>query len=1255
MQYTPDQEKAIKDRPAGNVLVSASAGSGKTRVLVDRIIDMVKNQGINIDQLLVVTFTNAAAKEMRERLRSSLQSEFAKATSADSRKHLLTQIRKVAVADITTMDAYCQKLVARYYYILGIDPNFRVLSDNTEIQLLKEQVWDNVREDLYGEDKDHSFADLTENFSNDRSDDGLTDVVFQMDAFANVNEDPDKWLNDAASFYKIGQEGLIHSDLYQNLIAPQIADALKRLQLSHREIIKLAQQADLTKILTLFSDQSAAIDHLQQRVEQADNWDELRDLITQFKFASLSKAKLSKAADDYQRKTHELIKNANHKMKTDWGNLVAGYFTWNEQDNVALMRAAKDRIEKLVTVVKTFRLAYKQAKQRRHLMQFIDIEHAAYDILNDQSDQAQQVRHRLQDQYYEIMTDEYQDNNRLQDAILNKISSRDHGNRFMVGDVKQSIYRFRLADPTMFIKKQAQYRQTDNDDELITLSENFRSAENIDAFANLIFEQTMDSQVGEVDYTGKSKLKFGAAYYPTDLKADVSLIVYRTKSSTAAGSNDDSELADDQIEDSDSGQAEIIAQKIRTLVDGQSRIYDKHLAEMRPVTYGDIAIISPTHNNELTLSDVFGKYGIPAEITGAKSYFKTTEIQIMMSLLAVIDNPFQDIPLVAVLRSPIVGLDENQLAYLRINRNTGNYYQAVLDFYRGFSSIKPNDYATRIYQKINRFMSQLRHFKDVAQQDGLVALIWDIYNQTGYLDYVGGMPAGLQRQTNLHALYDRAADYEKNGFKGLFQFVKFIQRMQDRDNDLANTNPTTSENTVHVMTIHGSKGLQFPVVFLNDVGKHFNMQDTTGKYVLNDHWGIGISYFDNQTREFRSPLQRQAILDITKNAGLSEEMRKLYVAMTRAEQQLYLIAKVKGEKTGDDRQLIEHWQGLTNAGQLVLPVAVRNAAKSYLDWIGPAVSRHPGVLAQFGDSLGTDVLADNRASFKIDFYDDDRITKESGRQADNQLSPNEFIDQLTQKKAPVEQPTQAAISRVMDFKYPYTAATVTTAYQSVSEIKRLFDDPDNTQLSGYSMLDVNKAANTGRYLKADFGAPAFVSENSNKPAPTDIGTATHLVLQQVDLKTPPTAEKLTNLIANLTRQHIISEAVAKQIDVAEILQFYQSDIGKLVLAHPEKTFREAPFSLLMKAKDVFKDFQKDDDQPILIHGIIDGYVITDQDVYLFDYKTDRITPKTTVLDIVDRYRGQLTLYALALAKILGRPVTHKYLYLLAANQAVAVS
>ncbi|MFD1125393.1 helicase-exonuclease AddAB subunit AddA [Lentilactobacillus raoultii] len=1253
MQYTPDQQKAIQDHPAGNVLVSASAGSGKTRVLVDRIIEMVKNQGVNIDQLLVVTFTNAAAKEMRERLRKSLQSEFAKANDAETKKHLLTQIRKVAVADITTMDAYCQKLVGRYYYILGIDPNFRVLSDSTEIQLLKEQVWDNVREDLYGQDVDHSFAELTENFSNDRSDDGLTNVIFQMDDFANVNENPDDWLAKTATFYDIGDGGLIKSDLYQRLIKPEIDATFKRLVMSHQAIIQLAQQAELPKVEALFTDQLATIQRLAEQMNQADSWDDLRTLLTGFSFASMNKARLRKDTDDYQKQLYEQVKTTNKKMKADWAKLLDHYFTWNEQDNLTLMAAAKSRVEKLVTVVKTFRLAYKQAKARRHLMQFIDIEHAAYDILNDQSDQAKQVRQRLQTQYVEIMTDEYQDNNRLQDAILNRIARPDRGNRFMVGDVKQSIYRFRLADPTMFIKKQTQYRQADTADELINLSENFRSAKNIDAFTNLIFEQTMDTQVGNIDYSGKAKLQFGATYYPENLNADVSLVIYRTKSSTAATTDED--VAADQIEDSDSGQAEIIAQKIRALVTGQQLIYDKQTDQMRPVTYGDIAVISPTHNNELTLSDIFSRYNIPAEITGAKSYFKTTEIQIMMALLSIIDNPFQDIPLVAVLRSPIVGLDENQLAYLRINRNTGNYYQAVLAFYQRFSTDEPNDYATQIYQRIDRFMKQLRRFKDIAQQDGLVALIWDIYNQTGYLDYVGGMPAGLQRQTNLHALYDRAADYEKNGFKGLFQFVQFIQRMQDRDNDLANTNPTTSDNTVHVMTIHGSKGLQFPIVFLNDVGKQFNMQDTMGKYVLNDHWGIGISYFNNQSREFRSPLQRQAILDMTKNAGLAEEMRKLYVAMTRAEQRLYLIAKIKGDKSGDNQQLIQHWQQQTDANQLVLPAAVRSAAKNYLDWIGPAISRHPRVTEEVGDSVGSPVLATAPADFRLDFYDDERITKEAGGQVDKPVSPNEFIDRLTKKPTVVEQPTKTYISRVMNLDYPHQAATVTTAYQSVSEIKRLFDDPDNTQLSGYSMLDVNKAANTGRYLKADLEVPEFISAGTGQPAPTEIGTATHLVLQQLDLSTPPTADSVTALITNLTQQHILEPAVAAKINVDEVLQFYQSDVGRLVLANPEKTHREAPFSLLMKAKDVFKGFQDNDDQTILIHGIIDGYVVTADEVSLFDYKTDRLTPKTTVADIVKRYRGQLALYALALSKILHRPVTHQYLYLLAANQAVELS
>ncbi len=1251
MDYTPEQQKAIEDRPDGNILVSASAGSGKTRVLVDRIINMVEKWDVDIDQLLVVTFTNAAAKEMRERLRQSLQTAFAKAADAVHKKKLLRQIRKVAVADITTMDAYCQKLVSRYYYILGMDPNFRVLSDDAEILLLKEQTWDTVREILYGDDADGSFAALTENFSNDRSDDGLTRVVFQLDEFANVNEDPDQWLNAAADFYEIGDQGLLATSLYQDLIKPEVQANFKRLKITLQNMVKTAQEAELEKDEDCFSAEFVAITELEAQMAAVTSWDDLRQGLTEFNFSKLPTS--PRGGEPTQKAAHEQIKADNNEIKKQWHALLEHYFAMTEAENVALMTAAKARVEKLVTVVKTFRLAYKQVKERRHLMQFIDIEHATYDILNDQSEQGRQVRQRLQNQYVEIMTDEYQDNNRLQDAILNKIAKTNPGNRFMVGDAKQSIYRFRLADPTLFIKKQQVYDQPDNANELISLAKNFRSAKNIDQFNNLIFEQTMDAQVGDIDYAGDAKLQFGATYYPEKLDADIELMIYRTKPTVVASDDD---LADDAITDSDTGEAEIIAQKIRQLMDQKQQIYDKQLDDFRPVAYGDIAIISPTHNNELTLSDVFSRYGIPAEITGAKSYFKTTEIQTMMALLSIIDNPYQDIPLVAVLRSPIVGLDENQLAYLRINRHMGDYYQAVIDFHRHFSATEPTDYATQIYGKIDRFLGQLRHFKDVSQQDGLVALIWDIYNQTGFLDYVGGMPAGYQRQINLHALYQRAADYERNGFKGVFQFVQFINRMQERDKDLATANPAIADNAVHVMTIHGSKGLQFPVVFLNDVGKSFNMMDTKGIYVLNDHYGIGISYLDNQTREMKVPLQKQAILDMTKNASLSEEMRKLYVALTRAEQRLYLVGKVKQDST-DNAKLIEKWQGMADEGQLVLPAAVRNAAKSYMDWVGPAIARHPSVQAMFGNGQDVRELSADSTKFIVDFYDDERITGASNQLEAAPASPESFVDQIADQETGVVTPSdQKRIQNVLTFSYPYQAATKTTAYQSVSEIKRLFDDPDNTQLAGGSTLDVDQLAGTGRYLKQTFDAPQFISQGeTGKPLPTEIGTATHLILQQIDLHTTPTTDSVTALIQRLVTDGVLTAAVAEQIDVASISAFYQSDLGRQLLAHPDQVQREVPFSLLMKAQDVFKDFKEMDNQTILIHGIIDGYVTTEVGVYLFDYKTDRVTPKTTVSDIVDRYRGQLELYGVALSKILAQPIANKYLYLLSAQRAVELA
>ncbi len=1243
MDYTPNQEKAINDEPNGNVLVSASAGSGKTRVLVDRIINLVENRGVDVDRLLVVTFTHAAAKEMKERLTSSLQSLYSKETNPEKKRRLLQQLQKVNVADITTMDAYCQKLITRYYYLLGIDPNFRILSDETELALLRDSVWSNLREELYTDDEDGSFANLTENFSNDRSDDGLTDVVYKMNDFANVNDDPEQWLRSAADFYDVDAEaGLASSEFYQQYILPEIINTLKNAKMSADLAISYSQTADIDKDEAFFVELVSHLDSLISLVKEA-SFDDFRKALSELKIGSIPT--ISRKADDEQKYYHELSRDIRKDIHDRVPSLVENYFMSDEKTNIEAMQSSKERVQKLIEVVFEFRSAYAEEKRKRHLMEFNDIEQAAYEMLTLKSEQAKEVQKKIRDQYYEIMVDEYQDNNRLQDAILNQIATTDPQNRFMVGDVKQSIYKFRLADPTMFVEKQQDYAD-ENDNELINLAENFRSTENIDNFTNLIFEQIMDPEFGDIDYANQGKLKFGAKYYPDDLDSKIELLLYNVQDKKDFDGDDNSFQADGK----ESGQSEVIAQKIHKMITDQTEIYDKGTEQMRPVTYGDFAVISPTHNSELVLADAFGRYGIPAEINGAKNYFKTTEIQVIMSLLTIVDNPYQDIPLVSVLRSPIVGLNENELAFLRINQKTGDYYSALKTFYNNYDYETPSEYAKKIYPKIDKLLKQLKQFKDTAQQDGIVALIWKIYTETGFLDYVGGMPSGYQRQANLHALYERAEDYERNGFKGLFQFVLFVKRMQNRDEDLASTNPSTTENAVHVMTIHGSKGLQFPIVFINDVSKKFNKQDLRGPYVLNDKLGIGITYLKNDTRELFEPLQKRALYDITDNASLGEEMRKLYVALTRAEQQLYLVGNVS--KVEDGAVLVEKWHSKTTDDSMVLPVASRNVVDNFLGWIGPAISRHPIVSEEFGIEKDRKFLADDKSKFDIKFITDEDISK-YGKTVN--VKPIEDVSWIMDTLKQVDQLPEMGVDdlkRVLDFEYPYEAAVKTTAYQSVSEIKRVFEDPDNLEMMNNPTLNVDTVG-ANRMVQKEMPTPKFLV-NEEKPAPTDVGTATHLLLQQIDIHTKPTVGDFSNLLDRLVAQGSIASQVAALIDLNKVTNFFESDMGELVLENADEVKREAPFSLLVNAGDVFPGFEQDDEQRLLIHGIIDGYVVVDGKVYLFDYKTDKITPKTSVTDIEDRYRGQINLYAMALGEILHLPVDHKYLYLLDSNQLVSV-
>ncbi|WP_054658578.1 helicase-exonuclease AddAB subunit AddA [Apilactobacillus ozensis] len=704
MQYTDSQKKAVYNQYDGNVLVSASAGSGKTRVLVDRVINKLIKQNISIDELLIVTFTRAAAKEMRERIQTALRTELNNSKDNQEKLFLLKQLRKLPVANISTLDSFCQTILQRYYYIINLDPEFRVMADQTEIAMLREQVWEQVRENFYANDSDESFAQLTANFSSDRSDDGLTDLVFKVYDYANVNKDPHAWLVSTINQYEINNHSIVESDFYRKHLLNLIQTELKQIQLTLQSAMNITKNNGLAKASEVINDDILKLNAFDIALS-TDSWDEIRNIFYGIKFATFPRT--NKTYSDVEKDAHDRAKNLRDAAKKDLIKMGNDYFTLTEADNLSIMQHSKKLVTKLVQVIEKFSHEYKIAKIRRHAFEFIDIEHYALDILSDQSEIAQNVRQNLIDQFNEIMVDEYQDNNNLQDAILRTVAKNNPSNMFMVGDVKQSIYRFRLADPSMFIDKMSKYQDADNQDAEITLSENFRSTKEIDRFINLIFEQIMDNQVGEIDYTGPAKLIAGADYYPKELKSTVDVLIYESDSED----EDKADVEDNQFQVSDSahGQIELIAQKINQLV-GKQSIYDRDQKQTRPIKYSDIAILSATRNNNLIMSDVFDRYNIPVQINGAQSYFKTTEIQIMISLLSIIDNPYQDIPLVAVLRSPIVGLDENQLAYLRINSKTGDYYSAVLNFYDKYDDMQHTDFSDHVFEKNKNIFRRFETF-----------------------------------------------------------------------------------------------------------------------------------------------------------------------------------------------------------------------------------------------------------------------------------------------------------------------------------------------------------------------------------------------------------------------------------------------------------------------------------------------------------------------------------------------------------------
>ncbi|WP_099974795.1 helicase-exonuclease AddAB subunit AddA [Lactobacillus terrae] len=1193
-KWTEDQEKAIY-HTGHDILVSAAAGSGKTTILIERIVELLKN-GSSIDSLLVSTFTKAAANEMKERLEVRLKELTREPElNPDLKKHLQSQIYKIPMANISTLHSFFNTIIEKFYYVINLDPSLQLITDDTQIQMLKDQAIENVFSDYYEKD-DSDFLNVVDNFSNDRSDEGLITLIDQLYNFAITNTDTEKWLNSLSSFYNL-EDPFETSDFYKYTLIPNLKLNISSLIDELTEIYYLSQEDLLSSAYT--EAVSSALNDLKQVYSEIEekSFDEIRDYFQNFKMASAKR--ISKEDKEGEDPTLvEALKEQIKSWKDSLKKISENYFSMDAKLLTSVSNSSANIIAKLVEIEIKFINEYKSLKLANDLMDFNDLEHYAYDILNTEIDGENIAQDYYQNKFSEIMLDEYQDVNAMQENIIQKIKTESN-HLFMVGDIKQSIYGFRQAAPYIFAQKYRDFQKDDNDSELIQLSMNFRSAVDVDNFVNTIFERIMDEKIGEINYDNDAKLVPGTSFpEDTDTKNEFYLI----------NNDENSDKRQDQID--------FTISKIQKMISDKFEIYDTKLKEKRPIKYSDIVILARNKSMNTDMVSSFAKADIPLLVTASENYFQTTELQILVSFLKIIDNPIQDIPLVAVLRSPIVKLGERQLAEIRLASKGTNFYNAVKSY------VEKND--DELANNLNNFLNLLDNYREYSNKNSITQLIWKIYKETGILDYISGMPGGKQRAANLNALYQRANSYEKNRSRGLHDFITYIEKLEQNDKDLAQPSSIDNEdNTVKVMTIHGSKGLEFPVVFFVGLGSKFNNRDVISANILDTQLGIGIDYTDQQKHVKYKNIQKVIISNKKNISSISEEMRLLYVALTRAKQKLIMVGSDKTPET-----ILNKWDSASANDNGLISVASRLNSRTFQDLIGISTLQSKQI-----KNYDENTFYNSNCALTFELIFEKNFA--SAKQVSNIVESSFELTNLF----------KTTVQNILNFDYSYQSAVNTTAYQSVSEIKRVFSDPDED-----SMLYLEQGSQSNRIVQNSFDKPNFL-KTTESVSPAQVGSATHLILQKINIKHKPTTQDFNELVNRLIQNQTFTKEIAQKVDVNALVNMYNSDLGDQIIKNNENVSREYAFSLLIPSDKLFKN-NDDSHDKILVHGIIDGLIEYEDHVVIFDYKTDNIKSEDHQSELIKEYSGQLNLYEIAIQNILNKPVTGKYLYFLNNNNLV---
>ncbi|MBE4909282.1 helicase-exonuclease AddAB subunit AddA [Bacillus luteolus] len=1233
-QWTDDQWKAIVSS-GKDILVAAAAGSGKTAVLVERIIKKIlsTDNPIDVDCLLVMTFTNASAAEMRNRIGEALEKALKEQPAS---LHLRRQLTLLNRASISTIHSFCLNVIRKYYYMLDIDPGFRIANE-TEGELLRDEVLEELFEEYYSSESNELFFDLVDRYTNDRSDSDLQDMIRKLYDFSRAHPNPEKWLDEMIANYDVREDTEMEdTSLYPYLMA----DVLLNLNGAKN---RLLQAMELTKqpggpaprAITIETD----LEQLNRLLSASKmSWSHLYEEMQNLTYPSAKPCKGDEYDPDLLKRVTKLRDDAKDQVK----KIKEELFSRQPANYLKDLREMKDVISMLVTLVNEFGNRFRKLKEEKGLVDFSDLEHYCLEILANQNDGLDLIPSDAaldyREQFEEVLVDEYQDTNMVQESILQLVTKEGEvsGNLFMVGDVKQSIYRFRLAEPFLFLGKYKRFTKDGANTGLrIDLSKNFRSRAEVLDGTNFLFRQIMGETVGEIEYDHDAELKLGAAYPDNNDMAAELLIIERegkeeAQSSTEEDSEDEVSVLFDQAElETAQLEARLMAKKIKELIQNQFQVYDSKLKRTRNITYRDIVILLRSMPWAPQILEEFKQQGIPLYADLRSGYFNATEVAIMMSLLKVIDNPFQDIPLVSVLRSPIVGLDETELAVIRISSKQTSYYEAMTAF------IKEGHTDSQLINKVKAFYENLQRWRTEARHGGLSDLIWQLYRETKFYDYVGGLPGGKQRQANLRALYDRARQYEATSFRGLFRFLRFIERMQDRGDDLGTARALgEQEDVVRLMTIHKSKGLEFPVVFVGGLSKQFNMMDLNKKYLLDKELGFGSKFVNPKLRISYPTITLSTMKKKMKLELIAEEMRVLYVALTRAKEKLYLVGTVK-----EFQKQTEKWQDELENKNWLLSDHRRALAKSYMDWIGPALIRHKDCELLRGEGATIqrvpEEIKNDSAKWLVELIHSGSLQEVF---IDDKENDAELLEALKSgSPVAVESPFKDKIISQLEWVYPNQLAASHRSKQTVTEIKRQHDSIDESSSTEFIRKMKPKLADR----------PRFMQEKSLTPA--EKGTAMHMVMQHIDFAKDMNEASLREQIAKMVNTELLTSEQAEGIDIANIVGFFHTEIGKRLTKAPYCK-REIPFSLALPANEAYAKWEQAEEENILVQGVIDCIFEDENRLTLIDYKTDAITGRykggfeeaKPILE--ERYRTQIELYTKAIEYIWKKPLTHRYLY-----------